>query len=144
MPDQRFRIGDEIPPRQFTADDDSMRVFSLIMDDPNPIHFDPEFVSRNGLGDGPVNQGTLNLAYPLDAVLDWAGAAALVERFTCRFLGSVHSGDRVSAAGQVTAVDDGPPERATVSLWLELADGVRVLEGEATLAVGTDGETPGG
>lgn len=111
-----------------------MKVFSLLMADPNPIHFDAEFVAKIGRGDRPINQGTLNLAYLLNAVIQWLDgpdAAGRIRRFTCRFGGSVYAGDEVVAGGQVTTVDDAG---ATMELWLDRDGADRVLTGSALIA----------
>lgn len=132
---RELREGDVVPPMAFRVEAGPMKVFSVIMADPNPIHFDPEFVARIGRGDRPVNQGTLNMAYLLNAVIAWLGgddAAARVKAFTCRFAGSVYAGDEVVAGGEVTAVE--PDGTATLSLWLDRDGGERVLSGTAAIA----------
>ena len=52
-------VGDVIPELTFTVEVGPMKVFSVLMDDPNPIHYDPEFVRSLGRGPEPVNQGTI-------------------------------------------------------------------------------------
>lgn len=132
---RELRSGDVVPATTFHVDAGPMKVFSVIMADPNPIHFDPEFVYRIGRGDRPVNQGTLNMAYLVNAVIAWLGgddASARVKTFTCRFGGSVYAGDEVVAGGEVTAVE--PDGTATLSLWLDRRGGERVLSGTASIA----------
>jgi acyl dehydratase len=125
-------VGDRIPELEFHVRAEPMKVFSVLMRDPNPIHFDPEFVASLGLGDSPVNQGTITMGYLLNAVLAWAGAAERLVVFRCRFLGSVVAGDTVRACGQVEAVeDDGDDRVVDLTVWLERADGERVLSGSA-------------
>ena len=46
-----------LPPLSHTVRQDAMDVFADILDDPNPIHLDPEAVGRRGLGDRTINQG---------------------------------------------------------------------------------------
>jgi acyl dehydratase len=125
-------VGDRIPGLEFHVRAEPMKVFSVLMRDPNPIHFDPEFVASLGLGDSPVNQGTITMGYLLNAVLAWAGEAERLVVFRCRFLGSVVAGDTVRACGQVEAVeDDGDDRVVDLTVWLERADGERVLSGSA-------------
>lgn len=128
MPD--LAPGDELPVRTLQVDVRDMRVFTLLMRDPNPLHFDPDAVRAAGLGDRPINQGTITMAYPLNALLAAVPGPAALRSFRCRFLGSVYEGDEVRAGGTVTAVEDG---RTTVDVWLERGVGTRVLEGTATL-----------
>lgn len=125
--------GAELPVRTLTVDVRDMRVFTLLMRDPNPLHFDPAAVRVAGLGDAPINQGTITMAYPLNALLAALPHPGALRTFRCRFLGSVHAGDEVRAGGTVTSVDD---DVATVEVWLDGPDGARVLEGTATVAAG--------
>ena len=124
-------IGKPLPTASFVVDGPSMKVFSLIMRDPNPIHYDPSFVRSMGLGDRPVNQGTINMAYPLDVLLGLVQAPGQVRRFRCRFQGSLFAGDRVVVSGEVSAVDD---DSLTIDMRLDRADGERVLTATAVVS----------
>ena len=84
-----------------------MKVFSVLMRDPNPVHFDPAFVQSLGLGDRPVNQGTITMGYPITAVLEWAGGPERVVAFRCRFLRTLLAEDEAIAGGEVTALETG-------------------------------------
>lgn len=131
---RELRAGDLLPPRRYRVDAGPMKVFSVLMADPNPIHFDPEFVARIGRGDRPINQGTLNLAYLLNAVIVWLdgpAAVARIRRFACRFGGSVYAGDEVVTGGRVTGVDG---HGASMELWLDRSGGQRVLSGTVLIA----------
>lgn len=126
-------VGTELPERTFTVDSGRMKVFSLVTDDPNPIHWDPDAVAELGLGDKLINQGGLNVAYVLNAVADWAGSPARITSFTVRFLGNVLENQQVTAGGVVTAVDG---DVATLDVWLQNAEGVKSVGGTATVALG--------
>jgi acyl dehydratase len=123
-------VGDRIPERRFTVSAEAMKVFSLLMRDPNPVHFDPAFVRALGLGARPVNQGTITMGYLITAVLEWAGGPERVTTFRCRFLRTLLAGDEAVCGGEVTAVDTAG--EATLALWLDRGDD-RVLEGTATV-----------
>ncbi len=125
-------VGDRIPELEFPVGAEPMKVFSVLMRDPNPIHFDPAFVASLGLGDSPVNQGTITMGYLINAVLEWIGEAERLLVFRCRFLGSVVAGDTVRAGGEVVAVEGAGDDRELdLSLWLARADGEHVLSGSA-------------
>ena len=126
------RVGERIPELTFSVEPGPMKVFSVLMGDPNPIHFDPEFVRSLGLGDRPVNQGTITMSYPVSAVIAWAGGVEALLSFRCRFLANVVAGDEVHAGGEVTAVEG---ETAVLDIWLERA-GERVLQGSAVVRLG--------
>lgn len=122
--------GMALPPITLTAGLPEMKQFSLLMADPNPIHFDPQHTAAIGMGDRPINQGTLNMAYPLNALLAVIGNPARIRSFRCRFHGTVVADDTVTAGGEVRSVDaDGVAE---VELWLDRGD-TRVLSGVAVV-----------
>jgi len=130
-------VGDLIPEQVFKVDIGPMKVFSVLMGDPNPIHFDPEFVRGLGLGDRPVNQGTITMSYSVSAVVAWAGGVARLLKFRCRFLGNVVDGDEVTAGGRVTALESTDAGRtATLDVWLERKTGERAVEGSAVVLFG--------
>lgn len=100
-------VGTEIPLRSTVVDAGSMKVFSLLTDDPNPIHWDRAAVAALGLGDRLINQGGLNVAYVINAVSEWAGGADRIVNVSVRFRGNVLEDDTVTAVGVITAIDDG-------------------------------------
>jgi acyl dehydratase len=111
-----------------------MKVMALLLRDPNPIHWDVASVQHLGLGDQPVNQGPLNVSYVLNALIRWTGTPSAVRTFTVRFLGNVVAGDEIVASGVVTGVSEVAGRRlAHCDVWLEKADGVRVVQGTATI-----------
>ena len=127
-----MKVGDRMPDRRFVVSGPAMKVFSVLMHDPNPVHFDPEFVRSLGLGDKPVNQGSITMSYPITAVLEWIGDPERLVTFRCRFLKTLLADEVAIAGGEVTAVDG---ERATVAIWLDSEGGDRVIEGSATVAL---------
>ena len=113
-----------------------MKVFSVLMADPNPIHFDAAFVRSLGLGERPLNQGTLTMGYAVNAVLDWAGGVERLRSFRCRFKGNVLAGDELTVGGEVVAIEEQEgTSLATVEVWIARTSGERALEGTAVLDV---------
>jgi acyl dehydratase len=138
-------IGAQIPDRTFQVRAEAMKIFSLLTDDPNPIHWDVEAVTARGLGDRPVNQGGLNAGYVLQAITAWAGGPEALRRADVRFLGSVFAGDTVVAGGEIVDVRPTSDGRADVSLsiWLRSSTGVGVIAGSAVVAVPASTPTGG-
>lgn len=132
-----YRTGDAIGPfRVDSVDSGRMRTMTVIMRDPNPIHFDRSEVRRLGLGDGLVNQGPISMGYILTMLRRHAGSSAAVRGLKVRFLGNVFAGDTVEANGTVTAVTrDGEGLRVDCDVWLDRVGHGRVVEGTATLLV---------
>jgi len=127
-----LRLEEEIFGQPLIVESSDMRIFSLLMADPNPLHFDPSAVLARGMGDRVINQGTLNVAYVINIVLELVRGPAQLKSFRCRFLANVFEGETVGARGRVSAIER---ETATVELWLERGNGERVLEGSATITL---------
>jgi acyl dehydratase len=124
-------VGDEIDGPIVTVEQQPMSIFSLLMRDPNPLHFDPAAVAAAGLGERTVNQGTINVAYVLNELMRLAGAPERIRSFRCRFIGNVFAGDRVQAHARVSDVAQ---SLVTLEVRLDRADdGDGVLAGSATI-----------
>jgi 3-hydroxybutyryl-CoA dehydratase len=129
------KAGDELGPLVIeSVSAENMKRLAVVLDDPNPIHLDPEATRALGLGDRVVNQGPANFAWVLD-MLHEAAPRARIGTLKVRLLANVFAGDRVVAAGRVEAVEDG---RATCSVWLDVDGGSRAVDGTATLIAPSD------
>lgn len=82
-----------------------MKVFALLMQDPNPIHWDRAALAALGLGPRVVNQGPINVSWLAELAARAAGGHANVRRLTARFVGQVLEGDTVRCTGTVASVD---------------------------------------
>jgi len=125
-------IGDALPP--FVIDrisPEGMRDWSVFLADPNPIHLDVEVVKAKGLGDKRINQGPINVAYVINMLLA-AFPGGRIEAMDSRFLDNVYEGDRVIAAGTVTAVDG---NRISCEFTLNVDGRGAVNSGTATIIV---------
>jgi acyl dehydratase len=126
-------IGTEIPAFRVSAvSGEHIRQMALILRDPNPIHFDLDAVADAGLGDREINQGGVTMAYIQNMLTAWVGSGAQLSRIKCRFRGNVRAGDEVVTGGVVTDIQGGT---AVCDVWADLADGTRVLDGTATVAL---------
>jgi acyl dehydratase len=130
---RELAVGDEIDGPVVTVEQQPMTIFTLLMRDPNPLHFDPEAVAAASLGDRTVNQGTINMAYILNPLLEQVATPERIRRFRCRFLGNVFAGDRVQAHARVTEVAG---SLLTLDVRLDRVDGDSVLAGTATVELG--------
>jgi acyl dehydratase len=130
-----FSVGQALEPLIIESVDAArMKTMAAILQDPNPIHYDVEVVKALGMGDRPVNQGPMNMAYVLELAARAGGGPAAVKRFRARFLGNVFAGDRVECTGTVTSVD---ATAGTAELELQAAvDGRPVLAATAIVALG--------
>jgi acyl dehydratase len=101
------------------------------------VHWDREANAVLGLGGRVINQGPLNLGYIANMLMAWSGPTS-VRRLTVSFDPPVLDGDRVTACGRVTAVDQVDGEwRATCDVWLE-REGAAVVTGTAVVALDVD------
>jgi 3-hydroxybutyryl-CoA dehydratase len=127
-------VGSELGPWTIDhVDPEKMKVFAVVLADPNPIHLDPEAVSAAGLGDRVINQGPASFGYVLNMLREAAPQATIAD-LDVRLSANVFGGDRVTAGGRVDAVDEHHGERRlTCSVWLDVHGGRRALQGTATL-----------
>ena len=110
---------------------EKMKQVALFLDDPNPIHFDPDAVRRMGLGDRPINQGPSGMGYVLNMLTGFCGRSDAVRRFECRLHGNVFAGDELTAGGTVGSIADG---LLHCDVWLRRGDET-VLSGTAVLTL---------
>ena len=100
-------VGSEFPHFDIgIVDAEKMKTMAILIQDPNPIHWDVEAVRRLGLGDKPINQGPNNMAYVVNALVSWVGGIEKFRNLKVRFLGNVYAGDRLTVVGSVTDIDE--------------------------------------
>ncbi|MGW5515112.1 MaoC family dehydratase [Nocardia africana] len=139
------RIGDSVPPfRVDEVDADKIRIMALVLQDPNPIHFDLEAVRAAGLGDRFVNQGGVTMAYIVNMLTRWTGSRAAVRTLDCRFHANVFAGETVEAGGEVIAVrQEGADTLVDCDVWVRRCSATGyeddpVVGGTATVALRTE------
>jgi acyl dehydratase len=127
-----MKVGDAVEPLVVdSVDVEKMKTMAAILQDPNPIHYDVELVKRLGMGDAPVNQGPINLAFLIEMACRAGGGPQALRRIRLRFLGNVFGGERVECTGTVTAIEDGVAELEVGAT----ANGRPVLAGTAWVTV---------
>jgi acyl dehydratase len=128
-----MNVGDEVPPLVIeSVDPEKMKTMAAILHDPNPIHYDVDLVRRLGMGDGPVNQGPINLAWLMEMACRFGGGPESLQRVKVRFLGNVFGGERYEATGKVVRLQDGVAELEVAAT----ANGRPALAGSAWVRVG--------
>jgi 3-hydroxybutyryl-CoA dehydratase len=114
---------------------EAMRELAVLLDDPNPIHLDPEAARRAGHGDRVVNQGPVNCSYVV-SMLEGAFPEGVIRALRFRLLANVRAGDRVVAGGEVVRTEPGEDgRRVHCRVWLDVAGGPRAVEGTAEIAL---------
>lgn len=132
------QVGTELPTRVVEqVDVADMKTMAALLQDPNPIHWDPTSTRALGMGDRTVNQGPTNMAYVMNMLVAWVGNdPSRLRGITLRFMANVFNGDRVEAGGRVTAVREVNGERlADCEVWLDVTGASRALAGTATVAL---------
>jgi acyl dehydratase len=131
-------VGTRIPPRVVErVGIAEMKTMAALLQDPNPIHWDPAATRALGMGERVVNQGPINISYVMNALVSWVGNdPSRLRAITMRFMANVFEGDRVEAGGTVTGVRDVNGERlADCDVWLDVSGGSRALGGTAVIAL---------
>lgn len=130
-------VGTRLPEwRVDSVSEQAMHTMALFLRDPNPIHFDTNVTETAGLGPRAVNQGPSNVSYIANMLIGWVGDPAAIRRLRVRFEANVFAGDRVTASGEVTSIEDtadGPIAHCDVHLTRD--DGTRLLAGTAEVLV---------
>jgi acyl dehydratase len=127
--------GEELPERTFDICPADMHTISALMHDPNPIHFDREYVDTNGY-DGLIHQGPANLAFLLQAVTEEIESPADIDRIESRFETLVYADDTVTATGKVVEKRDTiDGEVADLAIELKKADGTTAVSGTVTVRI---------
>jgi len=125
-------VGTVLAPMRVTVRPDDIKIFALILRDPNPIHFDVGAVARAGLGDVAVNQGGSTMAHVMNLLIDFAGSRAALQSINCRFKANVFAGDEVELGGVVTATQSRPDGiLAECDVWADVVGGGRAISGTA-------------
>jgi len=127
-----LHAGIRLPGFSQHVDAASMKVFSLLTCDPNPIHWDPMAVERAGLGDSVVNQGGLNAAYLINAVNEWLDPTMRITSTTFRFVANSFAGDTLVGGGEVVDVAEGV---AVLDVWLGRSQTDVVVRGAIHVAL---------
>lgn len=126
-----LEVGARLPTFTVQVDAGSMKVFSLLTADPNPIHWSASAVSRAGLGDRVINQGGLSAAYVVNAVAESLGDGVSILSTRFRFVAKAYAGDVLTGGGEVVAFDDGIGQLA---VWLGRSPSELVLTGELSVS----------
>jgi acyl dehydratase len=132
------QVGTPLPTRVVErVDIAEMKTMAALLQDPNPIHWDPASTRALGMGERTVNQGPTNMAYVMNMLLAWVGnEPSRLRAINLRFLANVFDGDRVEAGGRVTGMREVGGERlADCEVWLDVARGARALAGTATVVL---------
>lgn len=132
------KVGSKFPPYEVgVVDAEKMKTMAVLLQDPNPIHWDLDAVENLGLGDKPINQGPNNMAYVVNALVSWIGDISGFRGLKVRFIGNVFAGDRLTVVGTITGVDQVEGrDLATCDVQLmrgDTSDGDIVMSGQASV-----------
>ncbi len=117
-----IKVGDE-----FSLDKECTKYMPILYagagGDFNPIHIDPEFGKKVGLG-GNILQGLGTYAFASQACVDWAGNPKALKKLKVRFAAPVKPGDTVTITGKVTEIEG---SRVKAELVAKNQDDIEVL-----------------
>lgn len=116
-------IGTRIPPWEMPrVSPEAMKLYAALARDPTPIHWAQT---------PAINQGPINVGYIVNMLMAWTGPTSIRD-VRVRFTDNVFADDHVTAHGVVTAVRE---HHVDCDVWLEKADGTKVLHGVATVTL---------
>lgn len=111
------------------VDPEAMKQWAVFLEDPNPIHLDVAAVRAKGLGDRVINQGPINVAYMMNALL-LAFPGSRIKSMNTRFLDNVYGEEKVIATPRIEAVAAG---QITCSISLESDEHGLVCSADAVM-----------
>jgi len=111
------------------VDPEAMKQWAVFLEDPNPIHLDVAAVRAKGLGDRVINQGPINVAYMMNALL-LAFPGSRIKSMNTRFLDNVYGEEKVIATPRIEAVAAG---QITCSISLESDERGLVCSADAVM-----------
>ena len=114
--------------------DEHIELFARLTGDRNPLHFDEDFARRTRFGERVVQGGIT--AGILNAVVAEAlpGPGSVFMEQHLRYTAPVRPGDTITGEVEVLSIREDKPI-VRLALRVTRDDGVRALEGEATVYV---------
>ncbi len=122
--------GQPVPPLERTLTVVSLAAYGGATWDWHRLHYDPEYARARQLP-GPVVDGQMFGALLAEALLDWLGPRAFIQRLGFRMKGMVFAGETVRCEGEITAIHpDGDHDAVAVAQRITVGDRV-AAEGKA-------------
>jgi len=132
----KVEVGDQIPAWTMeSVTPERMKTVAAIFRDPMPLHWDRDASREIGFEGRLLNQSPINLGYVVNMLMAWAGPTC-IRRVRTEFPLPVMDGDRVTARGVVTALEEqGDATIAECEVWLDRDDGTRCVQARAWVAL---------
>ena len=131
-----MRVGDALPVEEFgPVTRTTLALFAGGSGDHNPLHIDTDYAREAGLPD-VIAHGMLSMAY-LGRYLEKIASPGKIKSWSARFRAATPVGATVLCSATVTGTDPASGE-FSLRLTAETGDGVRTIEGHATLRWKTD------
>jgi acyl dehydratase len=124
--------GDELPARELFLAKDQVRAYARVANQWAARFTDDEGARREGLP-GMITPGNMSMGLLAALVEGWAGPGAL-RRLGTTFRGLVLPDRAIRMCGTVTQKDE-RSRTVELDVWLESADGDRLVIGTATVAL---------
>jgi acyl dehydratase len=128
-------VGTELPPLKIAPISRlTLALFAGASGDHNPMHVDLDVAKSVGLPD-VFAHGMLSMAYLGRLLTNWVSQER-IRSYRVRFAAITPVHGEPTCTGRVTHIDDIEGERcATVELAVTLADGTKILTGDAVVAI---------
>lgn len=111
---------------------ETIAVWADALRDPNPIHFDATIVRARGLGDAPIVQGTVGVAFVATMLQQARPDLRLVDLRT-RFTGVAFQDEMLDVAAEILSEDAG---HLRCRFRVEAVGRAEILSGEAEMRAG--------
>ncbi len=130
----QVRVGQRIPAREHTLDQERLIRYAGASGDFNRLHWDAEFAKGVSPTKGVIAHGMLSMGLVSAAVTAWAGGPERVKSLSASFRAPCPVGATVTVGGEVVELDEAE-RTATLAVWAELVDGSKAVDRRASRAV---------
>jgi acyl dehydratase len=127
-------IGQQIPAQSQTLEQSHLIQYAGASGDFNPLHWQEEFAAQVSPTGGVIAHGMLNMGLLSRVVTQWAGGPEKVKKLSASFRAPCPVGATVTIGGEVTEVD-AEARTARLAVWVELADGSKVIDRKRSEAI---------
>jgi acyl dehydratase len=127
-------VGQQIPTATETLDQARLIRYAGASGDFNPLHWEEKFAAEVSPTGGVIAHGMLNMGLVSRVVTAWAGGPEKVKRLATTFRAPCPVGSAVTVGGEVVEMDS-ETRTATLSVWVELPDGAKVVDRRRSRAV---------
>ncbi len=140
MPKQLYfedvQVGDELPSVVKQTSNKYMVEWAIVSEDPDPIHYDKEYATKNASLPSAIVNGRYKIALLMQMVTNWMGDEGMLKVIDCQHRGMDIVGDPIAARGKVARkFTENGNSCVECEVWTENPKGQKTAPGTATVVL---------